>query len=298
MPKAYSLILTMQENLYDILQISPSAEPEIIEAAYRRLARMRHPDVNSSPNAHAQMSALNRAYDILKDPTRRRRYDQDLARESAHAQSPPRHSHSSRPTPPPHSTPPPRRAQANSPHSRQTRPQQPPPRPQSHRKARPASPHPHSSHRDRRGPPQPPVISISALPFIQAALAAIIAGLAAAAISGGGYLAPERAQTGISNLQPIITLLIYAIDICLALLLAFLAFSGPFNVRLSFAHKLIALAANFAFTFAAIAIAAALLLDAPTALAPREAAIPAANFALGAAAGFLTRLYSAALNRG
>lgn len=64
---------------YQTLQVSPSADPEIIEAAYRRLARKNHPDVNKSPNAHAQMSAINQAYAVIKDPAKRSRYDAERA---------------------------------------------------------------------------------------------------------------------------------------------------------------------------------------------------------------------------
>src|SRR4051794_12964506 len=33
-------------TLYDVLQVSPWCEPDVIQAAYRALARTRHPDVN------------------------------------------------------------------------------------------------------------------------------------------------------------------------------------------------------------------------------------------------------------
>lgn len=64
---------------YETLQVSPAADPEIIEAAYRRLARKNHPDVNKSPDAHAQMSAINQAYAVIKDPAKRSRYDAERA---------------------------------------------------------------------------------------------------------------------------------------------------------------------------------------------------------------------------
>jgi hypothetical protein len=62
-------------DYYEILQVSPNAEPEVIEAAYRRLARMYHPDVNTSPDAAARMQAINEAHEVLMDPARRRRFD-------------------------------------------------------------------------------------------------------------------------------------------------------------------------------------------------------------------------------
>jgi hypothetical protein len=69
--------------LYDVLQVSPWCEPEVIQAAYRALARIRHPDVNRDPDAEDQMRRLNVAYQTLSDPTRRMRYDEELLLEAA-----------------------------------------------------------------------------------------------------------------------------------------------------------------------------------------------------------------------
>lgn len=66
----------MSPDLYKILQVDPSAEPEVIEAAYKRLVRKYHPDVNGAPDAHARMQELNDAYEILSDPAQRAEYDQ------------------------------------------------------------------------------------------------------------------------------------------------------------------------------------------------------------------------------
>jgi hypothetical protein len=70
-------------TLYDVLQVSPWCEPEVIQAAYRALARTRHPDVNRDPDAEEQMRRLNVAYQTLSDPARRMRYDEELALEAA-----------------------------------------------------------------------------------------------------------------------------------------------------------------------------------------------------------------------
>ena len=62
---------------YKLLQVDPEADPEIIVAAYRRLARRYHPDVSASGEAAAMMVALNRARDILLDPARRAELDRN-----------------------------------------------------------------------------------------------------------------------------------------------------------------------------------------------------------------------------
>ena len=60
------------EDYYEILQVHPLAEPDIIEAAYKRLVRKYHPDFNQDPKAQEQMKKINRAYGVLKDPEKRK----------------------------------------------------------------------------------------------------------------------------------------------------------------------------------------------------------------------------------
>ena len=67
--------MTSEPDYYEILQVSPRAEPDVIEAANRRLARKYHPDVNPGVDALQQMSELNRALDVLNDPRKRAEYD-------------------------------------------------------------------------------------------------------------------------------------------------------------------------------------------------------------------------------
>jgi len=66
---------TNKKDLYRILQVDPAAEPEIIDVAYKKLALKYHPDVNKSPEAHQRMQEINGAYQILRDPLKRDRYD-------------------------------------------------------------------------------------------------------------------------------------------------------------------------------------------------------------------------------
>ncbi len=65
----------MGQDPYNILQVAHHAEPEVIEAAYKRLALKYHPDQNPSTSATAHMQDLNWAYQILKDSAKRARYD-------------------------------------------------------------------------------------------------------------------------------------------------------------------------------------------------------------------------------
>jgi hypothetical protein len=69
-------------SLYELLQVSPAATPEVIQAAYRALARRYHPDVNPDPAAGQTMQRLNLARQVLADPLRRARYDAVLRRRS------------------------------------------------------------------------------------------------------------------------------------------------------------------------------------------------------------------------
>ncbi|MSP11541.1 MAG: hypothetical protein EXR62_01155 [Chloroflexi bacterium] len=64
-----------QQEWYRILQVDPAAEPEVVEAAYRRLARKYHPDVNPALDASDRMKYINLAWEILRDPARRQAYD-------------------------------------------------------------------------------------------------------------------------------------------------------------------------------------------------------------------------------
>ena len=70
--------MSRPESFYALLQVDPAAEPEVIDAAYRRLSRKYHPDVNPSPEASDRMRAINQAYATLRNPSRRAIYDREL----------------------------------------------------------------------------------------------------------------------------------------------------------------------------------------------------------------------------
>ncbi|PWZ58687.1 Chaperone protein dnaJ 11, chloroplastic [Zea mays] len=62
-------------TLYEVLGLRAGATGREIKAAYRRLARERHPDVAHAPGAAAEFARLHDAYATLSDPDSRARYD-------------------------------------------------------------------------------------------------------------------------------------------------------------------------------------------------------------------------------
>ena len=62
-------------DLYAVLGVNRTANPNEIKSAYRRLARKYHPDVSTEPSAAARFAQINEAYHTLIDPDRRRTYD-------------------------------------------------------------------------------------------------------------------------------------------------------------------------------------------------------------------------------
>ncbi|HLC98136.1 MAG TPA: protein kinase [Candidatus Nanoarchaeia archaeon] len=65
-------------SYYDLLEVSPRARPEVIEAAYKALIKQYHPDKSDGDERRAK--ALNEARDVLLDPKERARYDQEQVR--------------------------------------------------------------------------------------------------------------------------------------------------------------------------------------------------------------------------
>jgi len=66
----------MAEDPYQVLGVARDASPEAIKAAYRKLARKHHPDLNpGKPEAEARFKAVSTAHDLISDPERRARFD-------------------------------------------------------------------------------------------------------------------------------------------------------------------------------------------------------------------------------
>ena len=64
------------KDYYDTLGVKPDASDADIKSAYRRLARKFHPDVSKESGAEEKFKAVNEAYEALKEPERRRSYDE------------------------------------------------------------------------------------------------------------------------------------------------------------------------------------------------------------------------------
>ena len=66
----------MAEDYYKTLGISRDASPADIQKAYRNLARKYHPDLNpDDKNAKTKFQEVQRAFDVLNDPSKRELYD-------------------------------------------------------------------------------------------------------------------------------------------------------------------------------------------------------------------------------
>jgi len=66
----------MARNFYDVLGVAKGAAEKDIRAAYRKLARKHHPDVNPNDRtAEARFKEINQAYEVLSDPDKRKKYD-------------------------------------------------------------------------------------------------------------------------------------------------------------------------------------------------------------------------------
>lgn len=71
------------KNYYDELEVNKNASPEVINKAYRVLAKKYHPDMADSSQkqaAEAKFKKISEAYETLSDEEKRKAYDEELAR--------------------------------------------------------------------------------------------------------------------------------------------------------------------------------------------------------------------------
>jgi len=64
---------------YEILGLGRDASPPELRAAYKRLVLQHHPDRNLASDAQQQFIGIQKAYEVLSDPRKRRRYDTRLS---------------------------------------------------------------------------------------------------------------------------------------------------------------------------------------------------------------------------
>ena len=66
----------MNSDFYAVLGLPRGATEDDVKRAYRRLAREHHPDANpDDPGAEERFKEIQLAYEVLKDPEKRERYD-------------------------------------------------------------------------------------------------------------------------------------------------------------------------------------------------------------------------------
>jgi curved DNA-binding protein len=68
--------IVAKRDYYEVLGVGRDSDDKQIRAAYRKLARKFHPDVNKSPDASDKFKEATEAYEVLSDPEKRRVYDQ------------------------------------------------------------------------------------------------------------------------------------------------------------------------------------------------------------------------------
>jgi L-fucose mutarotase/ribose pyranase (RbsD/FucU family)/DNA-directed RNA polymerase subunit RPC12/RpoP len=77
-PAVASAPVPRGKTAYQVLQVDPAAEQEVVEAAFKRLALKYHPDTSKEPDASERMREIIEAHSILTDPAKRERYDRSI----------------------------------------------------------------------------------------------------------------------------------------------------------------------------------------------------------------------------
>lgn len=70
------------KNYYEILEVDKNASEEVIEKAYKTLAKKYHPDLQNNSDCQDKMRQINEAYEILSNDFKRREYDEKIKKQS------------------------------------------------------------------------------------------------------------------------------------------------------------------------------------------------------------------------
>ena len=73
------IMIDVSDDLYALLEVSPEATQEEIKKAYYAAAKKYHPDIYHAPDSQQRFQKINAAYEILKDPLQRAKYDSFIA---------------------------------------------------------------------------------------------------------------------------------------------------------------------------------------------------------------------------
>lgn len=74
--ESFTIMAAEFRDYYGILGVAKSATPAEIKKAFRKLARMHHPDVAADKaTAEEKFKEINEAYEVLSDPEKRKKYD-------------------------------------------------------------------------------------------------------------------------------------------------------------------------------------------------------------------------------
>jgi curved DNA-binding protein CbpA len=77
------MLSDQQADFYNILQVHHDAEKDVIDAAYKCLSKMYHPDLNRAPAAAERMKDINVAYQVVGNEASRREYHKVWMRNNA-----------------------------------------------------------------------------------------------------------------------------------------------------------------------------------------------------------------------
>lgn len=77
-PAPQQSAMATARTAYQVLQVDPFAEQEVVDAAFKRLALKYHPDTSKAPDAASRMREIIEAHGVLTDPKKRARYDASI----------------------------------------------------------------------------------------------------------------------------------------------------------------------------------------------------------------------------